>query len=105
MTAGVGCHFLLQGIFPPRDGTLVFSIAGGFFTTEHLLGGLKTLQPCTIRNGVSVHFISFDQLEQSLLMAGAQQSGKNHFTSTCLLPPASQNPQFLSRPLLMERAL
>ena len=34
---GVGCHFLLQGIFPPRDWTRVSHvscIAGGFFTTE-----------------------------------------------------------------------
>ena len=33
----VGCHFLLQGIFPPRDRTCVSCvscIAGGFFTTE-----------------------------------------------------------------------
>ena len=30
---GVGCHFLLQGIFPtPRDWTQVSQIAGGFFT-------------------------------------------------------------------------
>ena len=29
---GVGCHDLLQGIFPTRDGTLVSLIAGGFFT-------------------------------------------------------------------------
>ena len=31
---GVGCHFLLQRIFPPRDQTQVSSMAGGFFTTE-----------------------------------------------------------------------
>ena len=29
---GVGCHFLLQGIFPPQDQTRVSLIAGGFFT-------------------------------------------------------------------------
>ena len=28
---GVGCHFLLQRIFPPRDQTWVSCIAGGFF--------------------------------------------------------------------------
>ena len=28
----VGCHFLLQRIFPPRDRTPVSCIAGGFFT-------------------------------------------------------------------------
>ena len=36
---GVGCHALLQGIFPPRDQTrvsCVSCIAGGFFTTEPL---------------------------------------------------------------------
>ena len=35
---GVGCHFLLQGIFQPRDRTLVscitYCIAGGFLTAE-----------------------------------------------------------------------
>ena len=29
---GVGCHALLQGIFPPRDWTQVSCIAGRFFT-------------------------------------------------------------------------
>ena len=29
---GVGCHFLLQGIFPTRDQTWVSCIAGSFFT-------------------------------------------------------------------------
>ena len=29
---GVGCHALLQVIFPPRDQTQVSHIAGGFFT-------------------------------------------------------------------------
>ena len=29
---GVGCHALLQGIFPTRDQTQVFHIAGRFFT-------------------------------------------------------------------------
>ena len=29
---GVGCHFLLQGIFPPRDRTHVSDTAGRFFT-------------------------------------------------------------------------
>ena len=29
---GVGCHFLLQGIFQPRDWSRVTSIAGRFFT-------------------------------------------------------------------------
>ena len=29
---GVGCHFLLQGIFPTRNRTWVSSIAGKFFT-------------------------------------------------------------------------
>ena len=29
---GVGCHALLQGIFPTHDRTQVFCIAGGFFT-------------------------------------------------------------------------
>ena len=29
---GVGCHFLLQGIFQPRDWTWVSCIAGRFFT-------------------------------------------------------------------------
>ena len=28
----VGCHALLQGIFPTRDQTQVSRIAGGFFT-------------------------------------------------------------------------
>ena len=28
----VGCHVLLQGIFPHRDQTQVSCIAGGFFT-------------------------------------------------------------------------
>ena len=31
---GLGCHFLLQGIFPTRDETGVSWIAGGFFTTR-----------------------------------------------------------------------
>ena len=30
----VGCHFLLQEIFWPRDQTCVSCLAGGFFTTE-----------------------------------------------------------------------
>ena len=29
---GVGCRFLLQGIFPPRDRTQVFGTAGRFLT-------------------------------------------------------------------------
>ena len=29
---GVGCHALLQGIFPTQDQTQIFHIAGGFFT-------------------------------------------------------------------------
>ena len=29
---GVGCHALLQGLFPTRDQTQVSHIAGGFFT-------------------------------------------------------------------------
>ena len=28
----VGCHALLQGIFPTQDWTQIFQIAGGFFT-------------------------------------------------------------------------
>ena len=31
---GVGCHFLLQGIFPTRAQTCVSCLEGGFFTTE-----------------------------------------------------------------------
>ena len=31
---GVGCYFLLQGIFRPRDWIYVPCIAGGFFTTK-----------------------------------------------------------------------
>ena len=30
---GVDCHAFLQGIFPPRDWTHIFCIAGGFFTS------------------------------------------------------------------------
>ena len=30
---GLGCHLLLQGVFPTRDETGVSWIAGGFFTT------------------------------------------------------------------------
>ena len=30
---GVGCHFLLQGIFPPRDWTWVSCIVGRLFTS------------------------------------------------------------------------
>ena len=33
-STGVGCHALLQGIFPTRDQTQVSCIAGRFFTTE-----------------------------------------------------------------------
>ena len=33
-STGVGCHFLLQGIFPTKGWTHVFCLAGGFFTTE-----------------------------------------------------------------------
>ena len=33
LNTGVGCHFLLQGIFPTRDWTKVSCIAGRFFTT------------------------------------------------------------------------
>ena len=32
INTGVGCHALFQGIFPTRDRTQVFRIAGGFFT-------------------------------------------------------------------------
>ena len=32
---GVGCHFLLQGVFPDQGSNLCFpALAGGFFTTE-----------------------------------------------------------------------
>ena len=31
---GVGCHFLLQGIFQTQDWTHIYCIAGGFFTAE-----------------------------------------------------------------------
>ena len=31
---GVGCYFLLQGIFLPMDQTHISCIAGRFFTTE-----------------------------------------------------------------------
>ena len=31
-TTGVGCHALLQGIFPTRNQTQVSHFAGGFFT-------------------------------------------------------------------------
>ena len=31
---GVGCHFLLQGIFPTQGSNLVSCIAGEFFTAE-----------------------------------------------------------------------
>ena len=33
---GVGCHALLQGIFPTRDQTQVSCIVDRFFTTSHL---------------------------------------------------------------------
>ena len=33
-STGVGCHFLLQGIFPTGIETLSPALAGGFFTTE-----------------------------------------------------------------------
>ena len=36
MITGVGCHFLLQRSFWPRDLTQVFAWAGTFFTTEPL---------------------------------------------------------------------
>ena len=42
---GVGCHSLLQGIFPSQESNPVSCIAGGFFTTEYSLGGLKPWQP------------------------------------------------------------
>ena len=32
-STGVGCHALLQGIFPTQDRTQVSCIAGGFFTS------------------------------------------------------------------------
>ena len=31
---GVGCHFLLQGIFPTQGANPCLLLAGGFFTTE-----------------------------------------------------------------------
>ena len=31
---GVGCHFLLQGIFPTQESNLCHLLADGFFTTE-----------------------------------------------------------------------
>ena len=31
---GVGCHALLQGIFPAQDRTTLPALAGGFFTTS-----------------------------------------------------------------------
>jgi len=38
---GVGCHFLLQGIFLTQENpTQVSCIAGGFFTTEPPRSGL-----------------------------------------------------------------
>ena len=33
---GVGCHGLLQDIFPTQDRTQVSCTAGGFFTTESM---------------------------------------------------------------------
>ena len=33
-STGVGCHFLLQGIFPTQGLNLSPALAGGFFTTE-----------------------------------------------------------------------
>ena len=33
-STGVGCHFLLQGVFPIRARTQVSRIAGRLFTTE-----------------------------------------------------------------------
>ena len=42
---GVGCHFLLQGIFPTQDGTRISFVpcllAGGFFTTSSTWGALS----------------------------------------------------------------
>ena len=42
---GVGCHFLLQGIFPTQDGTRISFVpcllAGGFFTTSTTWGALS----------------------------------------------------------------
>ena len=32
---GVGCHFLLQGIFPNQGSNPQPALAGGFFTTEY----------------------------------------------------------------------
>ena len=39
MNTGVGCHALLQGIFPTQGQTHVSCIIGGFFTTEPPGGG------------------------------------------------------------------
>ena len=45
---GVGCHFLLQGIFPTRGRTRVSCIAVGFFTTE--TPGKPFLAECPIKD-------------------------------------------------------
>ena len=46
---GVGCHFLLQEIFRPRDQTCVSCLAGRFFTyrthVSCLVGGFFTSEP------------------------------------------------------------
>jgi len=39
---GVGCHALLQGIFPSQGSNLVSCIAGGFFTVSATKNSEKT---------------------------------------------------------------
>ena len=65
----VGGHFLLQGIFQPRDGTCISCIAGGFFTAEP--PGKQTKYICikfhTHRKLINVSITLLDQVQSWLI--------------------------------------
>ena len=59
----VGCHSLLQGIFPPRDGTWVSRIAGKCFTLWATREGPIPLYPfAIILLYISIYLYSWDGL-------------------------------------------
>ena len=86
---GVGCHFLLQGIFPTRDQTWVSGTAGGFFSTElpgKPLGLPHTSQRSTSRtSGLHTHSAHYTTPLTTPLQPAAHTSN----TITWWLPAAA----------------
>ena len=80
----MGCHVLLQGIFPnPGIEPVSNTLAGGFFTTAPSGKAARGdfLPECTVGNGTEAFIVMWMNLE-SVIQSKASQKEKNKYILT-----------------------